>query len=126
MALEKTAEGCCVEDSEWAKIILDVVLRQPGIWLMDVSSLRLDYCVLPCPALPCPALRRSPALETTLSQQRAVGRAVTLLSAGQMAAVEWQQQSPCVLPTGASDYGVHPQTPKKQENINSADALLSA
>jgi len=52
MALEKTAEGCCVEDSEWAKIILDVVLRQPGIWLMDVSSLRLDYCVLPCPALP--------------------------------------------------------------------------
>ncbi|XP_003643101.3 uncharacterized protein LOC100858097 isoform X2 [Gallus gallus] len=36
MALEKTAGGCCVEDSEWAKIILDVVLRQPGIWLMDV------------------------------------------------------------------------------------------
>lgn len=65
------------------------------------------------------------APEATLSQQRTVGGAVTLLAAGQMAAVLWQQQSPCVLPTGASDYGVHLQTLKKQQNISSADTPLS-
>ncbi|POI25758.1 hypothetical protein CIB84_010492 [Bambusicola thoracicus] len=36
MALEKIAGDCCAEDSDWDRFILDVVLRQPGIWLMDV------------------------------------------------------------------------------------------
>ena len=41
MTLEAIGE-CSAEDREWASLMLDVVLRDPVSWMMDVSSLRLE------------------------------------------------------------------------------------
>ena len=48
MTLEAIGE-CSAEDREWASLMLDVVLRDPVSWMMDVSSLRLDCHALPWP-----------------------------------------------------------------------------